>query len=88
MKVLILSDADSIHTLRWVRSLSARGCNILLFNLLIFFLRQRIVRGMLLYTLLPLPNDGTEQLPKSIIDGLSFSEILSVNLCLNGGLLC
>ena len=34
MKVLILSDADSIHTLRWVRSLSARGCNILLFNLL------------------------------------------------------
>lgn len=34
MKVLLLSDADSIHTLRWVRSLSARGCEILLFNLL------------------------------------------------------
>ena len=34
MKVLLLSDADSIHTLRWVRSLSQRGCEILLFNLL------------------------------------------------------
>ena len=34
MKVLILSDAHSIHTLRWVRSLSQRGCEILLFNLL------------------------------------------------------
>lgn len=34
MRVLILSDADSIHTLRWVRSLSQRGCKILLFNLL------------------------------------------------------
>lgn len=34
MKVLLLSDASSIHTQRWVRSLSARGCNILLFNLL------------------------------------------------------
>ena len=34
MKVLILSDADSIHTQRWVRSLSQRGCEILLFNLL------------------------------------------------------
>lgn len=34
MKVMILSDADSIHTRRWVTSLSQRGCDILLFNLL------------------------------------------------------
>ena len=34
MKVLLLSDAGSIHTFRWVRSLSQRGCEILLFNLL------------------------------------------------------
>lgn len=34
MKVLLLSDAGSIHTRRWVTSLSQRGCEILLFNLL------------------------------------------------------
>lgn len=34
MRVMILSDADSIHTRRWVTSLSQRGCEILLFNLL------------------------------------------------------
>lgn len=34
MKVLLLSDAGSIHTRRWVQSLNDRGCQILLFNLL------------------------------------------------------
>ena len=34
MKVFLLSDASSIHTRRWVTSLSQRGCEILLFNLL------------------------------------------------------
>ena len=34
MKVLILSDASSIHTQRWVFSLLRRGCEITLFNLL------------------------------------------------------
>lgn len=34
MKLLLLSDAASIHTRRWVSALSVRGCDILLFSLL------------------------------------------------------
>ncbi len=34
MRLLLIADADSIHTRRWVSSLSQRGCEILLFNLL------------------------------------------------------
>ena len=34
MKLFVLSDASSIHTCRWVTSLSQRGCDILLFSLL------------------------------------------------------
>ena len=33
MKILMLSDMGSIHTKRWVKSLSERGCSILLFSL-------------------------------------------------------
>lgn len=34
MKILILSDIHSTHTKRWVKSLSEKGCQILLFGLL------------------------------------------------------
>lgn len=34
MRLLLIADADSIHTRRWVSSLSQRGCEILLFSLL------------------------------------------------------
>lgn len=34
MKIFMLADASSVHTRRWVVSLSQRGCEILLFNLL------------------------------------------------------
>lgn len=34
MKIFILSDAGSIHTKRWVKSLSENGCEIFLFGLL------------------------------------------------------
>ena len=34
MRLLLIADADSIHTRRWVAALSQRGCEILLFNLL------------------------------------------------------
>lgn len=34
MRVFMLSDADSIHTRRWVTSLSQRGCEICLYTLL------------------------------------------------------
>ncbi len=33
MKIFLLSDANSIHTLRWVKSLSSRNCKIKLFSL-------------------------------------------------------
>ena len=33
MKILILSDANSIHTYRWAKSLKDKGFNIAIFSL-------------------------------------------------------
>ena len=33
MKILILSDANSIHTFKWVESLSKRNISLILFSL-------------------------------------------------------